>query len=222
MNYYAEKLNSISLFQAYDTALPRVQQYLDAEIAYVQSHLSGQETLLEIGAGYGRIIKQLSPYVARCIGIDISERSVQLGNAYVQGCQNCSLAVMDAHQLSFGPEFDIVLCLQNGLSAMKGEPENLVRQSLQVLRPGGKAFFSTYSPKFWEPRLQWFREQASKGLLGDIDEAKTKDGVIICKDGFRADTFTAEQLDALGARSACRYHLQEVDESSLFLVLYKH
>ena len=65
-------------------------------------------------------------------------------------------------------------------------PFSIPFRALKV--PGGRALFSSYSPKFWEHRLSWFREQADKGLLGAIDEEKTRDGLIVCRDGFVART----------------------------------
>jgi 2-polyprenyl-6-hydroxyphenyl methylase/3-demethylubiquinone-9 3-methyltransferase len=87
--------------------------------------------------------------------------------------------------------------------------------------PGGRAFFSSYSPRFWEHRLAWFAEQAEKGLLGPLDWEKTRDGVIVCQDGFRATTFGAEDLERLAQGVGCPYHIEEVDDSSVFLVLEK-
>ncbi len=47
-----------------------------------------------------------------------------------------------------------------------------------------KNYFSSYSTKFWDFRLKWFEEQASKGLLGGKnDYTKTKNGVIVCNGG---------------------------------------
>ena len=60
-NYYADKLNAQSLFQVYDTAIPRIKQYLDAEIDFVRQNLTGSEDVLELAAGYGRIVKELAP-----------------------------------------------------------------------------------------------------------------------------------------------------------------
>lgn len=220
-NYYAKNLNSQKLWQVYQTKLKRVQQYFEAEIDYVRHGLHGHEKVLELGAGYGRIMKVLAPYSASITGIDISQESVEFGQEYLQDTPNCRITVMDAHKLAFGAEFDAVLCLQNGLSAVKGDTLNLVRQCLEVLSPGGRAFFSTYSAKFWDHRLAWFREQAEKGLLGEIDEEKTKNGVIMCKDGFVATTYSRDDLEKIGQTLGCDYLIKEVDESSLFLVIYK-
>ena len=48
-NYYAEKLNAGKLYKVYQTAIPRVRQYLDAEIDFVRKGLKGDERILELG-----------------------------------------------------------------------------------------------------------------------------------------------------------------------------
>lgn len=220
-NYYQDSLNASGLYQVYQTEIPRITEYLKAEIDYVKRELTGKERILEIGAGYGRIMRELAPEAASVTGIDISVDSLRLGKEYLKDLENCSLLTMDAHNLTFHEEFDMVLCLQNGLSAVKGNPGGLIDGCLAALKSGGAAYFSTYSEKIWETRLNWFREQARKGLLGELDEEKTKDGVIICKDGFRADTFTQQDFISFGEASGCRYRIDEADDSSLFLILYK-
>lgn len=220
-NYYVENLSSAKLFQVYDTNIDRVKQYLREEIDFVRRNVHGHEKVLELGCGYGRIMKELAPHVASIMGIDISPDSVRFGEEYLKGCSNCEIKVMDAHVLQFGPIFDVVLCLQNGISALKGNESNLIAQSLKVLVPGGRAYFSTYSAKFWNHRLAWFHEQADKGLLGEIDMEKTKDGHIVCKDGFVAHTCRPEDFKELAEQTGYTYLIQEVDDSSLFLVIEK-
>ncbi len=220
-NYYAENLNSAKLFQVYQTRYPRIEQYFREEIDFVRKDLHGNENVLEVGAGYGRIIKELASSAKRIVGIDISEGSVELGNDYIKDCKNASMQVMDAYNMEFDEEFDVILCLQNGLSAIKGKQSDLINQCMKVLKPGGIAYFSTYSSRFWDNRLDWFREQSEKGLLGEIDTEKTKDGVIVCKDGFVGITFSEDDFRKLGQESGYEYSVEEVDESSLFLILKK-
>ena len=68
-NYYQDNLNANGLYQVYQTELPRIRQYLQAEIDYVKKTLTGNEHILEIGAGYGRIMKELSPAAAAVTGL---------------------------------------------------------------------------------------------------------------------------------------------------------
>ncbi len=219
--YYTEKLHSAKLFQVYDTELARIREYLREEIAFVRRGLQGDERVLELGCGYGRIMKELAPYAGSIVGIDISSDSIHFATHYLEGVPNCRVEIMDAYDLQFGPDFDVVLCLQNGISAIRGKADKLITASLRILVPGGKAYFSTYSANFWPHRLAWFQEQAAKNLLGELDMERTKDGNIVCKDGFTATTFSSDDLKNLAEQTGCRYTLEEVNGSSLFLVLEK-
>ena len=220
-DYYSEKLSGDKLFQVYQSDIPQVRAYLRSETDFVRSRLRGDEKVLELGAGYGRIMRELAPHLGSITGIDLSEHTVRLGREYLKDFPNCALLVMDAHAPLFRETFDRVLCLQNGLSAMKGDPRNLVRQALSLLSPGGRAYFSTYSPNFWDYRLAWFQEQARKGLLGELDMEKTGGGAIVCRDGFTAATFSREALEELGRFSGQAFTVEEVDRSSLFLTIEK-
>lgn len=220
-NYYAKTLNAEKLYQVYQTKYPRVQQYLEAEISFVRNRINNTQRILELGAGYGRIMKEIAPICKEIVGIDISDGNVFSGQEYLKDMTNAELVVMDAHNIRFGDEFDIVLCLQNALSAMKTEPFTYVKTILALLKPYGKAFISSYSEKFWEHRLAWFCEQAEKGLVGEIDMEQTKDGIIVCKDGFRSTTLSAEEMDKIGKFSGFPYEVTEVDESSIFLIITK-
>ena len=219
-NYYVQKLNSQKLFKIYETKIPRIKQYLDAEISFVRDNLVGSERVLELGAGYGRIVKELADKCKSIVGIDIFGENVSLGKEYLKDCTNADILTMDVNNLKFEEKFDVILCLQNGLSAMKIRSLALIKKILGMIGNGGKAYFSTYSEKFWDYRLMWFKEQAEKGLLGELDLEKTKDGVIICQDGFKAITRTQKDLDMLGHLAGYEYEIKEVDESSLFLIIH--
>lgn len=220
--YYETRLAAESLRRCYELAPARVQRYLRAEIDFVVEQLRPTDIVLELGSGYGRVMDDLAAAVACVVGVDTSEASLGLARRQLAGRRNCVLARMDASRLAFVDEsFDAVVCVQNGLSAFHADSRRVVREALRVTRPGGRAFFSTYSDRFWEHRLAWFARQAEAGLIGPIDYGRTGAGVIVCLDGFRASTVSREEfaalLDGLGVEPA----VVEVDESSLFYILVK-
>ncbi len=218
-NYYKEKMSAQKLYQVYDTKIQRISQYLQAEIDFVKKNLSKTQNVLELGAGYGRIVKELAPYCNSIIGIDISEENVELGREYIKEHPNADMVVMDVHNIQLSAPVDVVLCLQNGLSAMRLDSV-MIHRILDILKSGGVAYFSSYSANFWDYRLEWFEEQAANGLLGEIDYEQTKNGVIICKDGFKAFTHSLEDLKKIGEESEYLYEVKEVDNSSIFLIIH--
>ncbi|MCX7022973.1 MAG: class I SAM-dependent methyltransferase, partial [bacterium] len=112
--------------------------------------------------------------------------------------------------------FDVVVCAQNGVSAFGADRRGLIIEALRVTRPGGTALFSSYAAEFWDHRLEWFRRQSEAGLLGKIDEGRTGDGVIVCRDGFRAETVVEEEFRVLTRGLGAEARFTVVDSSSLF------
>ena len=219
-DYYQKHLSANRLKQVYEIASPRVKQYLQAEIDFTSSFLKSAHIVLELGSGYGRIIKSLSPHAKEFFGIDNSLDNFLFSRTELSACKNYYGAVMDAGKLAFADTtFDIVLCLQNGLSAFKINPRQLINESLRVLKPGGTALFSTYAEPFWSARLQWFEQQSHAGLLGQIDYEQTKNGVIACTDGFRSSSIILDDDDL--TIDNCYVETKIVDQSSLFYILRK-
>jgi len=221
--YYYDKLSAERLKRCYEIAPPRVCQYLKAEENHVLEKIRPGDIVLELGCGYGRILPQLAQKAGGVIGIDNSIASLLLGQEMFGGISNCHLLCMDAVRLAFHDRiFDCVVCIQNGISAFHVNQQDLVKESLRVTKPGGTVLFSSYSDRFWEDRLHWFQLQSEAGLVGEIDHEKTRDGVIVCKDGFTATTVQPRQFRSLTAELDVDTRIVEVDESSLFYEIVPH
>ena len=222
MPYYSEKLSSLRLKRVYDIASPRVRQYLEAELEYVLSKIKPGDTVLDLGCGYGRVIPRLAEKAGMVIGIDSSAESLRLGREMLADIQNQHLICMDAASLGLRDGlFDVVICIQNGISAFHVDQTHLIEESVRAVKPGGIALFSSYSRKFWADRIQWFEEQAKEGLLGEIDHEKTGDGVIVCIDGFKATTVGAGLFGSITAGLDADINIVEIDNSSLFCEIIK-
>jgi SAM-dependent methyltransferase len=215
--YYSESLSGNRLKRCYDLAPPRVRQYLNKEIQVVRDRIKPGDRVLELGCGYGRVLKELISESELLFGIDNSVKSLQYGKGRYLKSNKVILICMDARRLGFHDKiFDLVYCIQNGISALGIEPAVLIKEALRVTKPDGKLILSSYSDKFWDERLKWFRIQANHGLIGEIDDSKTKEGIIVCKDGFKATTFTPARFKKLLSNIGKEYSLFEIDDSSLF------
>ena len=216
-DYYTEKLCAEELERCYEIAPPRVRQYLDAEVSFILDRIGPSDLVLELGCGYGRIIPIIAKKARWIVGIDNSVSSLLYGVKKLRATTNCLLIRMDAARLCFlDGTFDVVLCIQNGIAAFHIDQKLLLQESIRVVRPGGTVLFSSYSEKFWEYRLAWFRLQSEAGLVGEIDLDKTHEGVIVCKDGFTASTVDRLRFLELTAGLDVETTLTEVDSSSLF------
>ena len=220
--YYAEKLAGKRLRRCYEIAPPRVRRYLEAEISFVLEHVRPGDSVLELGCGYGRVLRRLLSHARLVTGIDTSRESLVLARRLLGDDPALRLQEMDAIDLGFGDgEFDVVICIQNGICAFGVDQAALLREAIRVTRSGGTVLLSSYSQSFWADRLDWFRRQADAGLIGPIDEQATSDGVIVCTDGLRLGAVGPDDLTELTRASGVGAHITEVDGSSIFCVIEK-
>ncbi|MCK4632063.1 MAG: class I SAM-dependent methyltransferase [candidate division Zixibacteria bacterium] len=216
-NYYSEKLSAKKLRRVYEVVPPRVRQYLDAELDFTLGKIQPSDTVLELGCGYGRVLDHLAEKAAITVGVDTSLGSLRIVRSVQIGELVCLPAMMDASQLGLRDDcFDVVVCIQNGISAFNVDRLQLLREAIRVTRRGGIVLLSTYAEEFWNDRLRWFELQAAEGLLGEIDYDRTGDGNIVCKDGFTASTVGPGEFRQLAEKLGVRAAFTTVDHSSLF------
>jgi SAM-dependent methyltransferase len=215
--YYTKKLAADRLERCYEIATPAVVRYLKREIGHVLEKVGEHYLVLELGCGYGRAMKPLCSKAGFVIGVDTAPQNIEYGLKYLKKQKNSRLLCMNAAAPAFCDGlFDTVVCIQNGICAFHEDKETLMREAVRITRDGGCVLFSSYSEKFWEKRLEWFYLQAQEGLLGRIDEEKTKNGVIVCTDGFEVTTETPEGFCTLATGLGLDYRITEVDRSSVF------
>lgn len=220
--YYSRSLNSARLMKCYDVSPQRIKQFLEAEILHVLDKVRESSSVLGLGCGYGRVAVRLADKAGKVTGIDISEDNIELAGEICRGRSNMEFLVMDAADLKFEENiFDLVICVQNGISAFKVDPEKLISEAVRVTKRGGLLLFSSYSEKIWDARLDWFKIQADLGLIGEIDLEKTKNGNIVCKDGFTASTYSGKDFLELSSKLGLQAKVYEVDESSVFCKITK-
>jgi len=216
-SYYSDKLSAEQLKQCYQIAPLRVKQYLNAEIQHVLDKIKPSDIVLELGCGYGRVLQKLCKKAKKVIGIDISKPSLELAKKLLKRNLNYQLFQMDAINLEFQNNiFDVVICIQNGISAFNVDKEELIREATRVTKKGGLVLFSSYSGKFWEERLKWFILQSEAGLIGEIDLSATHSGIIVTKDGFKATTIKPTEFTSLTSELSITLKIEEIDNSSIF------
>jgi len=216
-SYYSEKLSAQRLKLCYDLGQEAVQRYLSDEIQFVCTSTSSSCHALELGCGYGRVLQQIAPFVRCVIGIDTSIDSLCMARKYLAHVDNFALVNMDATSLAF-PDgiFDLVFCVQNGIAAFQVDPKVLLSHAIAATKEGGKVLFSTYADEFWEHRLEWFRVQAAHGLVGKIDEAASRRGVIVCEDGFSSGIIQPHDLFTIAQGLGKNSSIHVIGGSSVF------
>ncbi|MCK5298294.1 MAG: class I SAM-dependent methyltransferase, partial [Candidatus Heimdallarchaeota archaeon] len=102
--YYSKKLSANKLKRCYDIASPRIKQYLKAEINFVVEQIRSSDKVLELGCGYGRVLRELAKQASKVVGIDTSFESLELAKEFLLDYRNIELHQMNANSLSFKEE----------------------------------------------------------------------------------------------------------------------
>lgn len=221
--YYSENLSAERLELCYELAPPRVKRYLAAEIEHVVSLIPRGAVVLELGCGYGRVLERIATGSSLACGIDASINSLCLAGNRLAQASNIFIAAMDASNPAFkAGTFDIVCCVQNGISSFHVDQRALMETAVMLAKPTGEVLFSSYADGFWEHRLDWFRIQSAHGLVGEIDTSATKDGTIVCRDGFTATTVTPQRFSALARGLGETVSVYVIDGSSVFCRIRKN
>ncbi len=222
VKYYSTKLAGERLKACYDLAPPAVKKYLSEEIAHIRSRIRREDAVLELGCGYGRVLKELASGARLVMGIDTSLPSLKMAIVYLSDIPNAMVLEMEAVCPGFREEsFDLVCCPQNGISAFHADQRRLIQSALSLTRPGGLVMFSSYAEEFWEYRLDWFRLQAAHGLIGALDEEATANGRIVCRDGFTATTVGKREFQELTRGLGGCISIEVVAGSSIFCEICK-
>jgi 2-polyprenyl-6-hydroxyphenyl methylase/3-demethylubiquinone-9 3-methyltransferase len=215
--YYQQRLSAERLKRCYEIAPPRKARYLKAEMEFVADQIRAEDTILDLGCGYGRTLKLFAERARMALGVDHSLSSLRMGQQFLKGFESFYLIAADVSSLPLKDNsVDLAVCIQNGLSAFHLDPVTVINEAVRVTRSGGLLLFSSYSPKIWEARLDWFELQVKEGLLGPIDYERTGNGQIVCHDGFTATTFDETQFREFTKDINGEISIFEVDESSLF------
>ncbi len=109
----------------------------------------GGKKVLEVGCGIGVDLARFARGGADVTGIDFSRTAVELAKKYLEiEDLRGTLLEMDGERMDFEDDrFDVVYC--HGVLQYAPYPEDMIRECLRVLRPGGQAIFMVYNRTSW-------------------------------------------------------------------------
>ncbi len=159
------------------------------EVRFVieQLGLRPGDRVLDVGCGPGRHALALAASGIKVVGLDISQRFVDLGNqSAVSSALDATVQFIkgDARNLGFHAEFDAVISLCQGGFGLAGRPEDgaadgtVLNGMSAALKPGGRLGVSAFSSYFV---LRHLEDQdafdAATGVNHERTEIRNADGV---------------------------------------------
>ena len=141
------------------------------------------DRVLDVGCGPGRHAHELARRGVVVHGIDISQRFVDLATAAAPA--GASFERIDARDLPFEAEFDVVICLCQGafgLMTADGDDAVVVGQMAKALRPGGRLALSAFSAYFAVKYHEDAAFDADKGVSHEGTEIRSESGEVKAAD----------------------------------------
>jgi trans-aconitate 2-methyltransferase len=131
-------------WNAADYAANSVVQQTWARELIAQLHLRGDEHLLDVGCGDGKVTAEIARALPRgsATGVDASVEMIEFAkkNFPAKKNRNLSFRVMDARKLEFKRQFDLVF--SNAALHWVDDHEKILRGAAAVLKSGGRLVVS--------------------------------------------------------------------------------
>jgi SAM-dependent methyltransferase len=170
----------------------------DQEVAFLIDalELTPGTRLLDIGCGPGRHAEAFATRGVDVVGIDISQRFVDIATERVP---SATFTRMDARQLTFDGEFDAAISLCQGAFGLVGPGDDIdvLRGIARALRRGGRCAVSAFSSYF---QVRYPQEHgafdAATGIHHERTTLKSEDGVDLEADLWTT-CYTARELALL-------------------------
>lgn len=192
--------NTSSLLKRHLIQCSRIMKEKNLNISLQKPALK-KKTVIDIGAGYGRILPQLAPLVKDIIAVEIDSkmfnelkrRSIKYTNvAVIQGDANCLSRLLYGVELTM----PVILSLQNSLGTWKGNSKKAIKQMRKIAeQKHGEIIISLFRQKaLREYGAKMYK--SLKNLVGEIDLKKTefKKGIFRSKTGYVSKWWTKNEM----------------------------
>ncbi|HEX2383355.1 MAG TPA: methyltransferase domain-containing protein [Acidimicrobiales bacterium] len=146
----------------------------DQEVAFLTDvlELRGGQRLLDIGCGPGRHALALAARGIEVVGIDISQRFIDIATKRTPAGATASFRRLDARALPFDHEFDAAVSLCQGAFGLVGPGPDLdVLGGIErALVPGGRFAISAFSSYF---QVKYPQEQGTFEVATGVHHERT-------------------------------------------------
>jgi ubiquinone/menaquinone biosynthesis C-methylase UbiE len=187
------------------TSNPFLQGYMRAELEYITNKIenSKDKTFIDVGAGYGRVIPELSIIAKNILAVELDKQMLAELKKRAPQYQNVSVVECDAQELSknlkdFNIDKPVVLCLQNSLGTPHGDPYKIISEMVKVAQKNGELIISLFTQEALKDYGIPIYNSVFE-LVGEPDLEKTDfiNGNFISKTGYRSHWWRPEEREQI-------------------------
>ena len=155
--------------------------------------LAAGQRVLDVGCGPGRHAHALAQRGIEVVGVDISQRFVDLANEHAP--DGATFVRGDARQLDYDGAFDAVISLcQGGFGLVGGEDGTVLAGMARATKPNGRVAFSAFSAYFLLQHLEDADAfDAKTGVNMEVTEVRNTDGTPLAAELYTS-VFTPREL----------------------------
>jgi len=129
--------------------------------------------ILEIGCGIGRILIPMSEIFGKALGVDISEKTIEVAEKYMKNISNCHVFNSNGSDLSMFDDNSIDFCYSYIVFQHIPEKEiiiNYIREVARVLKSGCIFRFQVFGDTKWKPKKfdTWYGAHFSSEEIHNI------------------------------------------------------
>ena len=173
----------------------------DQEVAFLVDHLGlgPGARVLDVGCGPGRHAHALARNGIEVVGVDISERFVDLARR--DAPDGATFVRTDARHLSFDAEFDAAISLCQGAFGLvgPGADEDVLAGMVRAVVPGGRIVVSAFSAYFSARHQTEAVLDADSATVTEATEVRDEEGTPMAVE-LHTTVYTPRELRFLADR----------------------
>ena len=184
---------------------PLIKEQASAEIDSVLNiDRVEKRIVIDVGAGYGRILPDIAPKVKSLIAIEINQLMFDQLKKRSQQYKNVTPIQGDANKLSTLLEkaniiYPVIICFQNSLGTWEGDPRKAISEMKDFAKKrGGEIIISVFNQKALRTKGIQLYTNASE-LVGqpDINSTDFERGIFRSKSGYVSRWRTDDEIEKM-------------------------
>lgn len=211
------------------TEFPMLREYEDTEIEFVKGVENPTEkTFVDVGAGYGRVLVELSKFAKDIIAIEIDENMFIDLKKTLDNQPGIELIIGDANNLiqlvsGFKLTNPVLLCLQNSIGPWVGDYKLALDQMRKVAKSNhGEIILSSFCQEsFAEFAIKMYTSAAKLVGEADLKRCDAEKGVFVSQTGYRSKWWTKDEREEMKEILGGKL-VREVSEKPYFMFHIKY
>lgn len=192
------EFSSLELYEMLEAAYPEMREWTSRDVEEIKKHLTKNSIVLDAGCGWGRVIKNISPFCNKIVGIDTDAHEIEFAKTYLEDIPNAKLYVEDMKATSFPDEsFDVIMCIGNTFGNLAGEKEAALLEMKRLMKKTGKIIISVYAQESTHKRADAYRK-----IGFNIDSIRN--GRIVFDTGYVSEGFSEKDIYLLFGKSGLK------------------